>query len=59
MKKLILVVTMSGDLLPLKKLIYFLTLTVVIRCAFKQNGVFYPQVFLDDCFVPNIKNDFL
>ena len=34
---------------PLNKLIYFPTLTVVIRCVFKQNGVFYPQVYLDDC----------
>ena len=24
------------------------SLTVVIRCAFKQNGVYYPQVYLDD-----------
>ena len=35
--------------LPLSKLIYFPTLTVVIRYVFKQNGVFYPQVYLDDC----------
>ena len=33
------------DSLPLNKLIYFPTLTVVIRCAFKQNGVFYPKVY--------------
>ena len=39
----------SDDLLPLNKLIYFPTLTVVIRCAFKQNEVFYPQVSLDNC----------
>ena len=41
---------LSKDSLPLNKLIYFPTLTVVIRCVFKQNGVFYPQVYLDDCF---------
>ena len=40
---------LSDDLLPLNKLIYFPTLNVVIRCVFKQNGVFYPQVYLDDC----------
>ena len=40
---------LSDDSLPLNKLIYFPTLTIVIRCAFKQNGVFYPQVYLDDC----------
>ena len=37
------------DSLPLGKLIYFPTITVVIRCVFKQNGIFYPQVYLDDC----------
>ena len=31
--------------LPLNKLIYFPTLTVVIRCAFKQNGLFHPRVY--------------
>ena len=40
---------LTDDFLPLNKLIYFPTLTVVIRCVFKQNGVFYPQVYLDDC----------
>ena len=36
--------------LPLGKFIYFLTLTVVIRNIFKRDGIFYPQVYLDDCF---------
>ena len=40
---------LSDDSLPLNKLIYFLTITVIIRCVFKQNGVYYPQVYLDDC----------
>ena len=40
---------LSDDSLPLNKLIYFPTIAVVIRCVFKQNGVFYPQVYLDDC----------
>ena len=40
---------LSDDLLPLNKLIYFPILTVVIRCTFKQNGAFYPQVYLHDC----------
>ena len=40
---------LSEDLFPLNKLIYFPTLTSVIRCVSKQNGVFYPQVYLDDC----------
>ena len=38
---------LSDDSLPLNKLICFPTLTNVIRCVFKQNGVFYPQVYLD------------
>ena len=33
---------LSDDSLPLNKLIYFPTITVVIRCVFKQNGIFYP-----------------
>ena len=40
---------LNDDLLPLNKLIYFPTLTVIIRCVFKQNRVFYPQVYLNDC----------
>ena len=40
---------LSDDLLPLNKLIYFPTFTIIISCVFKQNGVFYPQVYLDDC----------
>ena len=40
---------LSEDSLPLNKLIYFPTLTIIIRCVFKQNGVSYPQVYLDDC----------
>ena len=38
----------TDDVLPLKKQIYFPTLTVVIRRVFKQGGIFYPQVYLDD-----------
>ena len=40
---------LTDDSLSLGKLIYFPTLTVVIRCAFKQDGVFYPQVYSNDC----------
>ena len=39
----------TDDSLPLGKLVYFPTLTVLIACVFKQHGVFYPQVCLDDC----------
>ena len=40
---------LTGDSLPLGKLIYFTTLNVVIRYVFKQNEIFYPHVYLDDC----------
>ena len=40
----------TDDLLPLGKLIYFPTLIVVIRCIFKQNEIYYPQVYLDDAW---------
>ena len=40
---------LSDDSLPSNKLIYFPALTVIIRCVFKENGVFYPRVYLDDC----------
>ena len=38
----------SNDNLPVEKLIYFLTITVTIRCVFKKGYFFYPQVYLDD-----------
>ena len=37
----------SDDSLRKDKLIYFPTLTVVIRCIFKKDDIFY-QVYLDD-----------
>ena len=40
---------LSDDSIPLNNLIYFPTITIIIRCVFKQNGVFYPQVYLDEC----------
>ena len=40
---------LTDGFLPFRKLLYFPTLTVVIRCVFKQNGIFYPQVYLDEC----------
>ena len=38
----------SNDHLRQDKLIYFPTLTVVIRCIFKKDDIFYSQVYLDD-----------
>ena len=38
----------SDDYLRQDKLIYFQTLTAVIRCIFKKDDIYYPQVYLDD-----------
>ena len=40
---------LSDDSIPLNKLIHFPTITVIIKWVFQQNGIFYPQVYLDDC----------
>ena len=40
----------SDDSLRLNKLIYFPTLTVVIRCVFKKGDLLYPQVYVYDAF---------
>ena len=37
----------TDDDTPLNKMIYFPT--VIIRCVFEKNKLFYPQVYLDDC----------
>ena len=29
----------------LDKLIYFSTITVIFRCVFKKDGIYYPQVY--------------
>ena len=40
---------LSDDSILLKKMIYFPTITVIIRCIFEKGGKYYPQVYLDDC----------
>ena len=40
---------LSDDDIPLNKMIYFPTVTVIIRCVFEQSGLYYPQVYLNDC----------
>ena len=40
---------LSDDNIPLNEIIYFPTATIIIRCVFEKNDVFYPQVYLDDC----------
>ena len=38
----------TDDHLRQDKSIYFPTLAVVMRCIFKKDDIFYPQVYLDD-----------
>ena len=40
----------SDDNLPLNKLLKLHNMTIIIRSVFKEDGKFYPQVFLDECF---------
>ena len=40
---------LNDDSILLKKMIYFPTITVIIRCIFGKGGKYYPQVYLDDC----------
>ena len=37
----------NGDL-PLNRTIKLLLLTIIIRCVFSEDVIFYPQSFLDD-----------
>ena len=39
----------TDDDIPLNKMLYFLTTTVIIRCVFEKDGKYYPQVYLDEC----------
>ena len=34
---------------PLNKIIYFPTITIIIRSITKKDDKYYPQLFLDDC----------
>ena len=38
----------SDDDLPLKKLLKFHNMTIIIRSVFEKDVKLYPQVFLDD-----------
>ena len=39
----------SDDKLPLNKQLKFLSITIVMRSVFEEDGKYYPQAFLDDC----------
>ena len=39
----------TDDNIPLNKIIYFPTITIITRSATQKDGKYYPQLFLDDC----------
>ena len=39
----------SDDYIPLNKVLYLPTITVTIRSVFEKDGIYYRQVYLDDC----------
>ena len=39
----------SDHKLPLNKQLKFLSVTIVTRSVFEDDGKYYPQAFLDDC----------
>ena len=40
----------SDDNSPLNKQLKFLSVTIIIRSVFEENGKYHPQAYLDDCF---------
>ena len=40
----------SDDDLPLNKILKLHMLTIIVRSAFKEDGKYYPQIFLDEYF---------
>ena len=41
----------SNDDLPLNKQLKFLSVTIIVRSVFEEIDKYYPQIFLDECFV--------
>ena len=39
----------SDDNLSFNKQLKFLSVTIIVRCAFEEDSKYYPQVFLDQC----------
>ena len=39
----------TDDKLPLNKQVKFLSVTIVIRSVFEEDGKYHPQAFLHDC----------
>ena len=40
----------SDDNLPLNKPLKFSKMTIIVRYVFEEDGKFYPQIHLDECF---------
>ena len=38
------------DNLPLNKQLKFLSVTIIVRSVFEEDGKYYPQAILDECF---------
>ena len=39
----------TDDNITLNKIIYFPTITIIIRSVTQKDGKYYPQLFLDEC----------
>ena len=41
----------TDDDLPLNKTLKFHNMTIIIRSIFEEDGKFYPQIYLNECFM--------
>ena len=39
----------TDDNIPSDKIVYFPTITIIIRSITQEDGKYYPQLFLDEC----------
>ena len=39
----------SGDSLSLNKTLKLHNMTIIVKTVFEEDGIYYPQVFLDEC----------
>ena len=39
----------SDDDYPLNKQLKFLSITIIVRTVFEEDGKYYQQIFLDEC----------
>ena len=45
----------TDDHISLNKIIYFPTITIMIRSVTQKDDKYYPQIFLDDCLYEVLK----